>query len=182
MEEVGPGFVGQFEIIDIVLGEQAAVVFGDVVGSLPTSIKRKRFLKFCQRGFVTSWNPETVRPLGMVLLGQQLPVFAKGDEHDAVEQPLGHFDGGIGNVAERLKMLDKLRAGIRVKLVKFVADRGLLLAGFGEQAFGQRGAFDQSFAAQQNIEPLEFVAIAEVLQRKVLVFAGEWNCARTIGS
>ena len=66
------------------------------------SMKRNRFLKFCHLGLVAAWKPETAQSGGNGALGQQIAVLAKGDEHDAVEQPLGHFNG----LVERVRALE----------------------------------------------------------------------------
>ena len=57
------------------------------------------------------------------LLGQQIAVFAKRDEDDAVEDLLGDVDGVVQRFLElEMQVLDQQEAVFAVRLVEFVAD------------------------------------------------------------
>ncbi len=74
-------------------GEQPAVVLGNAVGLVAHVDEAEEILEVLPAGIRHRMEAGDLVGLGDGPLGQQLPILAKGDEHDAVEQPLGHFDG-----------------------------------------------------------------------------------------
>ena len=103
-----------------------------------------------------------------------MAVFAKGDEHDAIEQALGHVD----RLVQRAFLLEmqfgnQVGAVARVVLVELVADLPLAFGRFFQQGHGARRTekrlVDQALAMKEHVELFEHVEVAQRLQREVLV-------------
>ena len=173
-EEVGPGLVGQFQVVDGMGGEKAAVVARDAVGLVADVDEAEEVLKILPTGIGDGVEPGHGVGLGDRLFGQQMAVLAEGDEHDAVDEPLRHFDRVVQRaVLAVVQFGDQVGAVAGIVLVKLVADRPLPLGGHFQERDGPRAAMhpivDEALAMKEDVELLEEFVVAERLQAEVLV-------------
>ena len=154
--------------------EQPAVVLGNAVGFVAGVDEAKQVLETLPAGIGDGVKAGHGVSLGDRLLGQQLAIFAKGDEDDAIEQALGHFD----RLVQRVLLLEmqfgnQLGAVARVGVVELIADLPLAFGRFFQQGHGARRSekrlVDQTLAMKEHVELLEQVEVAQRLQREMLV-------------
>ncbi len=174
VEKIRPRFVGKLKSIDGVRRKQAAVVFGNFVRRASDVDEAEQILEVLPSRVGNGMEASHRIRLGNCLFGQQAAVFAKRDENDAIEQALGHLNGGVDGVIEvPVQIRDQLKPLLVVVIVKLVADFALAIGCFAEQPNGARWlaayALNKSEPMEQNIEPTELVDVAERLQREMLV-------------
>ena len=165
---------GSSSSIDGVRREQPAVVPGNAVGLVAGVDEAKEVLEVLPAGIGDGVKAGHRVSLGDRLLGQQLAIFAKGDEHDAIEQALGHFD----RLVQRALLLevqfgDQVGAVAASRHRRAVADLPLAFGRFFQQGHGARRSekrlVDQTLAMKEHVELLEDVEVAQRLQREMLV-------------
>ena len=98
MEEGGPGRIRKFEVIDSMRSEQPPVELRNPAFLVAVIHKPKQSLEALPARIGDGMKTGDAVRLGNRLFREQLAVFAEGDEHDAVEQPLRHFN----RVVERM--------------------------------------------------------------------------------
>ena len=176
VEKGRPGRVGQLDLVDGVRREQPAVITGNAVRFVAGVDEAKEILEVLPTGIGHGVKAGHAVRLGDRLLGQQPAILAKGDENDAIEQPLRHLDRLVQRpLLFEMKLGDQLRAVAGVILVEPVADLPLALGRFLQQGHRprrpQKRRVDQALAVKEHVELLEQFEIAQRLQRKVLVRA-----------
>ena len=97
--------VGQFDIIHRVRREETAVVTWDVGRLISLVDKAKQAFETLPARIGDRRKTGHCISFGDGFFGQQAAVFAKGDEHDAVNQPLRHFDRQIERMIELFKKM-----------------------------------------------------------------------------
>ncbi len=174
IEEGRPWYVGQFQFIDCVRREQPAVVLGNAVAAAAGVDEAKEVLEVLPAGIGDSVKAGHGVSVGDGLLGQQAAIFAKGNEDDAIEEALGHFNRRVPRVIPlEVQLGDQVVAVARVGVVEFVADLPLAFGRFFQQGRGtrrsERRRLDQTLAMKEHVELLEHVEVAQRLQGEMLV-------------
>ena len=107
--------------------EQSAVVLGDAVRLVAEVDEAKQVLEVLPAGIGDGVKPgHLVGRAGSMFSGSRVAVFAKGDEHDAVEQPLGHFDRLVERMVQlEVEIGNQLGAVDGIGVVELVADLAL---------------------------------------------------------